>query len=63
MPKAKPNNDSANDNQPDILVDDIIHNTQEPSNYPSVLPLMSSKEKLKCRSSFTISCPRLTQAS
>ena len=23
----KPNDDSANDNQPDILVDDLIHNT------------------------------------
>ena len=45
----KPNNDSANDNKPDILVYDLIHNTQEPNNYPSVLPLMSSKEKLKCR--------------
>ena len=37
----KPNDDSANDNQPDILVDDLIHNTQEPNNYPSVLPVMS----------------------
>ena len=45
----KPNDDSANDNQPDILIDDLIHNIQEPNNYPSVLPpLMSSKEKLKC---------------
>ena len=24
----KPNDDSANENQPDILVDDLIHNTQ-----------------------------------
>ena len=32
---TKPSDDSANDNQPDILVDDLIQNTQEPNNYPS----------------------------
>ena len=59
----KPNDDSANDNQPDILVDDLIHNTQKPSNYPSSLTTYVFKGKIKVsegQSSFAISRPKLT---
>lgn len=45
----KTNDHSENDNQPTVLVDDIIEENHNPNMYPSVLPLMSSKEKLKCR--------------
>ena len=45
----RPNVDLLNDNQPDILVEDLIQTATETSNFPAVLPLMSSKEKLKCR--------------
>ena len=40
--------DEENDNQPIILNDELMeeHNT---CTYPSAVPLMSSKEKLKCR--------------
>ena len=37
----------ANDSQPDILNDDSINNAS--NSLPSTLPLMSTKEKLKCR--------------
>ena len=39
----KPNDDSDKDNQPDILVDDVIHNTQEPNKYLSFLPRLQRK--------------------
>ena len=39
----KPNDDSDKDNQPHILVDDVIHNTQEPNKYLSVLPRLQRK--------------------
>ena len=42
----KPNDDSANDNQLDILVDDLIRNTQEPNNYPSSLTTYVFKGKI-----------------
>ena len=42
----KPNVDLLNDNQPDILIEDLIQTATETSNFPAVLPLMSSKEKL-----------------
>ena len=45
----KPNECLLNDNQPGILLDDLIQTVMETSNFPAVLPLMSSKEKLECR--------------
>ena len=35
--------------QPEELIDQVIERNHSPSPYPKVIPLMSSKEKLKCR--------------
>ena len=41
--------DEENDNQPEILNEDVLEDNHNLCNYPSTIPLMSSKEKLKCR--------------
>ena len=58
---SKPN---ASDNQLDFFVDDLIHNTQEPNNYPSVLPhvFKGKIEVSEGQSSFAISRLKLTQS-
>ena len=38
-----------NDSQPKILQEDLLENNHSSCNYPATIPLMSSKEKLKCR--------------
>ena len=38
-----------NDCQPEELIGQVIERNHSPSPYPKVIPLMSSKEKLKCR--------------
>ena len=40
-----------NENQPEELTDNLLedNNLCSPVNYPKILPLMSSKEKLHCR--------------
>ena len=45
----KSNRDEENDNQPEILNDELMEGNDNPSPFPPVIPLMSSKEKLKCR--------------
>ena len=44
---AKPQDD-ANDSQPQVLLDDLVE-VNNVSTFPKNIPLMSSKEKLKCR--------------
>ena len=41
--------DSGNDNQPTVLQEIILETNHMACNYPSTIPLMNSKEKLKCR--------------
>ena len=41
--------DEENDNQPEILNENVLEDNHNLCNYPSIIPLMSSKEKLKCR--------------
>ena len=41
--------DEENDNQPEILNENVLEDNHNLCNYPCTIPLMSSKEKLKCR--------------
>ena len=41
--------DDENDNQPEILQENALENNHNVCDYPKTIPLMSSKEKLKCR--------------
>ena len=41
--------DEENDNQPDVLQDNVLEINHKACEYPITIPLMSSKEKLKCR--------------
>ena len=43
------NSNSVNDNQPTVLQELILELNHTPCNYPHTIPLMNSKEKLKCR--------------
>ena len=43
------NVEDKNDNQPVILTDFLIEESHCQNNYPSPIPLMNSKEKLRCR--------------
>ena len=45
----KDSNNSVNDSQPTVLKDLLLESTPSACNYPSTIPLMNSKEKLKCR--------------
>ena len=45
----KNSNDSVNDNQPTVLQELILEVNHTACNYPGTIPLMNSKEKLKCR--------------
>ena len=45
----KVNDDNKNDSQPEVLQDDMLENNNTVSTLPDNVPLMSSKEKLKCR--------------
>ena len=47
-PKSKATKDLENDYQPVILDDELLETYRKDSNYPKEIPLMSSKEKLKC---------------
>ena len=38
-----------NDNQPNLLNDELMESNESSCPFPPVLPLMNSKEKLKCR--------------
>ena len=40
---------SENDSQPVVLNDELMNSNHEESIFPKIVPLMSSKEKLKCR--------------
>ena len=48
-PKSRTTKDLENDYQPVILDDELLETHHKDSNYPKEIPLMSSKEKLKCR--------------
>ena len=41
--------DEENDNQPEMLQEIILENNHNICGYPLTIPVMSSKEKLKCR--------------
>ena len=45
----KKTEDEENDNQPEILNENVLEDNHNLCKYPSTIPLMSSKEKLKCR--------------
>ena len=45
----KNSNDSVNDSQPTVLQELLLEVNHSACNYPSTIPLMNSKEKLKCR--------------
>ena len=45
----KKSDDSINDSQPIVLQESLSEENQTTCNYPATLPLMNSKEKLKCR--------------
>ena len=45
----KTSNDSVNDSQPTVLEELLLEINHNACNYPSTIPLMNSKEKLKCR--------------
>ena len=45
----KQSNDYVNDSQPAVLQELILEINHSACNYPSTIPLMNSKEKLKCR--------------
>ena len=47
-PKLRTTTDFENDYQPVILDDELLETHHKDSNYPKEIPLMSSKEKLKC---------------
>ena len=46
---SKLQDDTINDNQPEVLTNDITELNHDKNNYPATIPLMSSKERLKCR--------------
>ena len=48
-PKSRSTKDLENDYQSVILDDELLETHHKDSNYPEEIPLMSSKEKLKCR--------------
>ena len=45
----KPRDDTVNDCQPEVLIDELVEVNHNVNNYPTSIPLMNSKEKLKCR--------------
>ena len=48
-PKSRTTKDLENDYRPVILDDELLETHHKDFNYPKEIPLMSSKEKLKCR--------------
>ena len=48
-PKSRTTKDLENDYRPVILDDELLETHHKDYNYPKEIPLMSSKEKLKCR--------------
>ena len=62
----KTSNDSVNDSQPAVLEELLLEINHNACNYPSTIPLMNSKEKLKCRKVKTCSsllCTKSIQVS
>ena len=45
----KDDDDGDNDNQPNVLNDELMESGESDCPFPHVLPLMNSKDKLKCR--------------
>ena len=55
--------DSENDSQPTVLEESLLESNHNACNYPSTIPLMNSKEKLRCRQSescFALLCTKLS---